>query len=1158
MHSEDEYILSDSEYLHHIVSDNDSNSEEEVKVKVKVNAKIKVNIEQINEDNYDNEKECINSNLPILLIDTSTTTGNLYDENKTILNYGYKNAINQLNLDGNYDVILSGSDAKILCNISKTDLFDILENIIPHEITDHVDEIKIIKNKYYKNDNLNCNKLKKNKIPWKNECCNKNLYIFTDGEISLNIQSFMYNFMDMINLKIFKVHIIIVNELNENYFKCKLNLGGNFLQILQGYKIIDTIYEIICYNKFHFNKGYIVISNNCENNKIILYDTLFDIDDIKNILIYFSELIDNAYNSVEISIHESFLKIIYDVILKNNNLYWENNDLYLNNKDKNIINNERLILFSKIFNYNIHKLKFTSDIDIMRSQFNLNYKYMEKYIINDLKYNVIDLISTISDTDYITLPTSTINNKNYCNVIFKINNDIVKTNTIICNNKFNNSAISINNLLLPIFPLKIKMTIYSNIAMRKWIEIIYGNKYKLSHTSNIIIYYVLIDLAYAYVNINDDSIRECYRMIMLIMLDRKRTDNNSKEITYLENNNPKCDEINGIDNIFNNCKNNNNIINNKLLWFCIILITKNKKIINKQYEYCKNIIEKKLGINNDEKDETIFNNIKNILFCKIIKKFKNKYIIDEIFIKNYDKYILYKSPYKYGKYTLDSEKIYLIEEHNINNDIKCSPKIFFNDRVISEIFCSDNIIKCPLCYQILNNNNIVEFESISDLKMEMKIKNKIPKIEIIEKLLYDVNDIKLLDFNINDDDELVNIDNLTFDNTPYNFINKKVIVKSIYDKYVIEVTTLKEFNNIVNSKFKFIKNINFENICIAGGFCRSILLNQEINDIDFFIYGIKCNDKLLKRVEHLLKNIKTQILIDNKHAEFIIINKNNSKVLELICYEGDIENDFDNFIKVHKNICDKKYKDIELNTITQEEFEKYEEFINNKKVLYKIQIILVSYDFKKQILDNFDLDPCKVLYDGTDVYFTNLSHISYKYMINYISQKTIDSTLISSRIKKYLLYGFKIVIDFNNAKVDSDNCTINIQDNLIKYINEQDLNMNISNNISKFNKHSEYIYDENYINFKINNNQLYNSIIIEKNNLYDDITSNDNNNILLSTFEYIFRNNYFNNDDENKKIFYKKIDNNFHDITTFDNGICPIIFEEGNNILQRRKNLMLK
>ena len=181
---------------------------------------------------------------------------------------------------------------------------------------------------------------------------------------------------------------------------------------------------------------------------------------------------------------------------------------------------------------------------------------------------------------------------------------------------------------------------------------------------------------------------------------------------------------------------------------------------------------------------------------------------------------------------------------------------------------------------------------------------------------------------INNDDYLLTNNNY-FDNT---------YIFKIKNKNKYEVNSDRYVKSIIKKNFPYIDGLINNNICIAGGFLRSIILNQSVNDLDFFIYGTVDNYYLL------INNFITYITNYFKNKYIIHLYKPQNKVLEIIiasCIE----------------------------------------------IVLKIQLILVNNKDIGSLLLSFDMNPCKIAYNGVDIIRTTDCIDAYKYLLNVMNCK---------------------------------------------------------------------------------------------------------------------------------------------------------------------------
>lgn len=181
-----------------------------------------------------------------------------------------------------------------------------------------------------------------------------------------------------------------------------------------------------------------------------------------------------------------------------------------------------------------------------------------------------------------------------------------------------------------------------------------------------------------------------------------------------------------------------------------------------------------------------------------------------------------------------------------------------------------------------------------------------------------------------------------------------------------QVDFVKTFDQFVDNfnklTFNYFIDFDFDNVIISGGSIFSCLINEhyEDTDIDLFLYGMddwQTNDKIKKIIEHFNK----------------------------------------------KNPINKTVKTI--NTIT----------IYFDYPIKPIQIVLFKNDNIFECIKDFDLDICKVIYDGKNVICdknTYLSISNKKILLNNMIIKKVKKT--NKRILKYFKRGIKICLDGYN------------------------------------------------------------------------------------------------------------------------------------------------
>jgi len=289
---------------------------------------------------------------------------------------------------------------------------------------------------------------------------------------------------------------------------------------------------------------------------------------------------------------------------------------------------------------------------------------------------------------------------------------------------------------------------------------------------------------------------------------------------------------------------------------------------------------------------------------------------------------------------------------------------------------------------------------------------------------------------------------------------------------------IKKFNNIIpvlNTNY-----INLDNLLIAGGCVKSIIMGQYFNDIDIFVYGFDNITDAQNRIEKCINDILTHSK-KLSNGDYLINEKTNDDVINTIelirCNSKLVQEILSNENSFYKLTCDNiyskdcdvyyenKFNDVPVNEtiinftrkilkILRQYKDKYRPHLLNVNIdknihvinncytttlyigCYKIQFIMRLYKSVSEILHGFDLGSSAVGFDGSQVYLTTLSKYSYENMVNIIDT-TRRSTTYEKRLSKYFYFGFDIIV----PHFDFD-----------KYINEYELMKETKKDINEYYK----------------------------------------------------------------------------------------------------------
>ena len=825
---------------------------------------------------------------------------------------------------------------------------------------------------------------------------------------------------------------------------------------------------------------------------------------------------------VDMKISSSQLKVIHDLSMT----------IYQIVKDKNIIiTNEIINLITKIFSDkdNVFDILSNNISNIKLGCFQSFHEYRKPKINKSEKAQIYlfdNVKKSISPTGliFISFPIR-INWDN--NMIFLIDNKEVNNNLYIRNKVFQNGCFQYQNHNIPILPVittNLNPEMISNI--RQWIFSVYNHQKFYCNTEDMVTYQFLIDTLCLYVSDIRDDVKQIYINLAKVLLKEKRESTDLTEYEFLLTNKPELvyGGQKAFYNLMKRCKKINRINNITVgtLWYAILIALGDEKLKSfHKIQFQNNLIfdseRCKFDWNNDQ---DIINHIK---LC-IVKKYKlydfqNMTNVTE----NMDSicYISSKSIEETGGYG--------INEHHILNDIYCKPNIVIEKEIFKKI---EKI--CPICHKKLSNDMYKFIPPIKKIKYTKNIINE-------NKLLTSNHEIiNISSITSIKDDELIEIDRLNFYTSSYEFdvptINDSITTKSI------SITKTDDFNTMVNYRYPFLQKINFDNIIIAGGFCRSILLKQKVKDVDFFFYGLEDNE-YVKRLKIVLHELSTSIYeyyseLDNdleikygdnaiKHnIKIMAMFKPQFNVFELICIKDstNIINDKFNINTLSKYV---QFDNIESKNIDLAKCIEYDEYYDIS-MIHRFQFILAKFNTKLDVLKRFDMDPSKVCYDGRNVFMTPKSHFAYKYMANIVYEKEY-SNVYDSRISKYFSYGFSIVMPLLEIKKIPEPK---------KHIVLNNLKFNIIK-IDKTNiivEHGSNLEDNFKFNAKLENQCKSQYRSLYRSHLFNSLVSICHY-IEINYIDYIFVNKPFDNLDNNNEFKFK---NRVLEISFIDNIISRI------------------
>lgn len=562
---------------------------------------------------------------------------------------------------------------------------------------------------------------------------------------------------------------------------------------------------------------------------------------------------------------------------------------------------------------------------------------------------------------------------------------------IINDTVYNNAGFSYGRFTIPILPCIIVDDDTCNQSMRGWIR----NNLSVIYNTNPVSDYTIWKFILTYVlkillnNTISNEIKLYFKRYVQVILQRLRYESDITEYNFLLTNPPSTNLGNEekFNDILNSCIKSLNIKLNPLtFWYGFIKVFGDKNLIKAQRPLCiKDMKEDKID------EFSLIDYLQSII--------PNEFTIIDLTADVYD----YNCHISNTDTSLTGGYIY--PPHKLSATVECRP-----DNVISyESFenFKDYNMTCPICHKIIESRNMI--------LIPPKLESTIEDINEI----YDMNKCEVVDIQLDNIDMTIKkMDDHDFNrNGPFT-INKPYLKNPLATESM-KITTQAEFNKLVRDRFPFLMNIVFIGAYILGGFCRSIILNQKVEDFDIHFYGDNRNQNFTRILEQLKVNIKSLF----PDITFLIMHKEHFNVFELIVIDNP------NNIKIN-NLNDISY------------------IKNGTKILHRIQFILSEKKSLEEIFENVDFYPCMIAWDGSNTFMHVITAFSYKYMINIIDEKRYDD-LFSYRLAKYFKYGFSpVLIHLDFEKLNNDYLHIDkILCEIIKKVGNC-MYINIGNNVS--------------------------------------------------------------------------------------------------------------
>ncbi|KAJ6252440.1 a-type inclusion protein [Anaeramoeba flamelloides] len=927
------------------------------------------------------------------------------------------------------------------------------------------------------------------------------LYIVTDGELSGKIRRTSELLKELIEEFGIRIFIMTVESNGTNYSEGNISSGRAIYRMIRENGLMKNVKEFVSFNNYHKDIPFINFMNpDLPRGYIPFRKENFKLEKLPSFIGHIQKIIQSTKDNIDMIklAHELSISIYNINKHKAEHLQFGTIEIFCRLFEGSKQYGEiREMFLKEIKNHMSGKSSTFTDYKRNRE------KVFEKAQMS-LFESVKDTLKGKNKRSFVSFPAR-VGENDENKVIITFKPEEVKEPIKFYEKTFKMGGAKYQDYVIPVFPIDIFMDGgFGDQCMRQWIRMNYCKKYGFKIASDYILYYFLVDAVKVILseNINEET-KNAYKTLMRIMLDRKKYGLDITEFSYLQNNNhPSSSNGNTkkITYLLNNAAKSEKInVKPYTLWYCISKIVGLEK---SQLQFCtqdlfadgSNIVEKvkvqgseqkeigkenkeenenkkenenkeeeekkKEKVNENEQEKEKENEEEKTKVVEVEEKSKDN--IYKIIQSNYQQYneinLIKNIQYEYVCYiTLDDTSKtggYTIPRHHITDTMVCRPNYVLSEEGLQSYQGRDFL--CPICYTRIEKNSLIKIKSQKERLKDLETKEN--KIQIVNEPKYKKDSHEILKITTTDNDyELKLLDECNLKTLSYEF--DKPVINDPLGNHRPLVFTQEEFNKSVYKRFPFLNGLNYDGICLAGGFCRSIILKSQMKDLDFFFYGENEDHykNFLRFYKELIENIKEHESKNNNNISFLLMYKPQFNVFEMvgivdpnnfISEEYSLDNfsnykftslrRYNKFVyidptnkKVYRKKLSSRYKEREIEEdiekFTKEGIEPWNNKIESKstgnyfedrditglRIKYRIQFILVKFNGIGDIFDSFDMHPSKVAFDGEHTYLTPDSEMAYRYMMNVIDEKRY-SDLFDTRLNKYLCYGFSIVMPHLN------------------------------------------------------------------------------------------------------------------------------------------------
>ncbi|AYV77553.1 MAG: putative ATP-binding protein, partial [Dasosvirus sp.] len=293
------------------------------------------------------------------------------------------------------------------------------------------------------------------------------------------------------------------------------------------------------------------------------------------------------------------------------------------------------------------------------------------------------------------------------NVIVTGATQFIDSPVSVANKSYQQASVALNNIIVPIIPLETKnLSPMNEQCLRQWIRATVGKLFRIDPLGDLIIFMVMGIMLRVISSDVDQTIKDCYRHLVTVMLRKKRLNTNVTELERLEQGElpiPNSGKVEEFYKYMNSVQQYLGMTdyNPLTMWYILCSATGNHKLTAKQSNHCSEAVQQN-GLEQKTIMETVMARIREQKMT-----FRCVNLPVELALE-YDCPITLENVSKTGGHK--------ILEHQTVTGYMCSPNYVLSETGYSDLIRSNNCV-CPVCYTRLTQANFQKVDPKPDFDL---------------------------------------------------------------------------------------------------------------------------------------------------------------------------------------------------------------------------------------------------------------------------------------------------------------------------------------------------------------------------------------------------------------------------------------------------------